>query len=171
MSAAETGTVVLRPMRWWDLAEVVRVERACFDAEPWSTETFLSELAVTGSREYVVAEDAEGRLVGYAGCSVSGPDADVQTIAVAPAARGTGLGRRLLGHVRATAEGRGARRLHLEVRADNDAALTLYRSTGFDEQRRRRGYYRAADPAAPPVDAVLMHAPLGTGTGTGEVAS
>ena len=158
MSGGEAA--VLRPMRWWDLAEVVRVERACFDAEPWSTETFLSELAVADSRDYVVAEGPDGRLLGYVGCALSAPDADVQTIAVAPEARGTGLGRRLLGHARATAERRGARRLHLEVRADNRPALGLYRSAGFEEQRRRRGYYRACDPAAPAVDAVLMHAQL-----------
>ena len=151
--------VPLRPMRWWDVAEVVRVERVCFDAEPWSTETFLSELAADG-REYVVADDPAGRLVGYVGCAVSGTDADVQTVAVAPEARGTGLGRQLLAHACAAARRRGARRLHLEVRADNEPALALYRSAGFVEQRRRRGYYRAADRAAPAVDAVLMLAPL-----------
>lgn len=153
------AAVVLRQMRWWDVVEVARLERECFLAEPWSAETFLSELALD-SRAYVVAHDSRGAFVGYLGCALVGPDAEVQTIAVAPRARGAGLGRQLVEHALEVTRSRGARRLHLEVRADNGDAIRLYRRAGFVEQGRRRGYYRAADPAAPAVDALLMQAQL-----------
>ncbi len=62
--------------------------------------------------------------------------------AVAPEWRGRGEGRHLIGQVADSARGRGARRLFLEVRSSNSAALSLYRSSGFQAEGRRPGYYR-----------------------------
>jgi ribosomal-protein-alanine N-acetyltransferase len=87
-----------------------------------------------------VAQQGE-RIVGYAGLWFNPPQADVQTLAVAPAAQGTGLGRRLLSHLVDGARERGCEQLHLEVRADNDAAIGLYRRSGFVLLRRRERYY------------------------------
>jgi ribosomal protein S18 acetylase RimI-like enzyme len=50
---------------------------------------------------------------------------------VAPAARGTGLGRRLVAALEAEARALGVRRLVLETGVKQDAALALYRATGF----------------------------------------
>lgn len=147
-------------MRWWDVDAVAVLERECFGAEPWSRESFLSELAQVGSRSYLCADLPSGDLAGYAGCCVVGSDADVQTLAVAASARGSGLGRRLLDHLVQVAAGCGARRLHLEVRADNVPAIGLYRSAGFEEVGRRRGYYRSEVVGAPAGDALLMRLAL-----------
>ena len=69
--AAMTDTV-LRPMRWWDVADVMPLERALFPADPWTGAGFWSELAgVPGTRTYLVAE-ADGELVGYAGLFFAG---------------------------------------------------------------------------------------------------
>lgn len=153
MSTVPTSTPLLRPMRWWDVGNAVAVERAAFPDDAWSPETFWSELAERATRTYLVAEvDAE--LVGYAGIAVVADEADLQTIAVAAASRGSGLGRQLLAAVTAAARAAGARRMHLEVRADNTPALGLYASTGWAETGRRRGYYRGA--AGTVIDAVLM---------------
>jgi ribosomal-protein-alanine N-acetyltransferase len=140
-------------MRWWDVGAAVAIERRSFPDDAWSAETFWSELAERATRRYVVAE-AGGRLVGYAGIAVVGAEADLQTIAVTDGARGTGLGRRLLGEVTAAAAAEGVRRMYLEVRADNPAAIALYRSAGWQETGRRRGYYRRSDAGS--VDALVM---------------
>lgn len=138
--AADAG---LRRMRWWDIEPVHELEAELFP-DPWSVETFWSELAhVPESRHYLVAEDAGAEtLLGYAGLVVVGHQADVQTLAVAPSAQGRGLGRRLLDALIAEAARRGAREVLLDVRADNVAAQALYAGAGFERIAIRRGYYR-----------------------------
>jgi len=69
-------------------------------------------------------------------------EADVQTVAVAPAAQGRGVGARLLGALLERAVEQGARRVTLEVRADNAVAIALYRRHGFARVAVRRGYYQ-----------------------------
>ena len=144
---------LLRPLRWWDLEAVQALERELFGPSAWSAETFWGELAQP-SRRYLVADD-DGVVVGYGGVMVTGADADVQTLGVAPAGQGRGTGRRLLRALLAAAAGAGATRIVLEVRADGAAAQHLYRSEGFEQIARRPRYYQPGD-----VDAVIMRAPL-----------
>jgi ribosomal-protein-alanine N-acetyltransferase len=133
---------VIRELRWWDVAAVVPLERELFGATAWSAEVFWAELAQTRTRWYVVDEDDDGTLLGYAGLLHTGSEGDVQTIAVAPAAQGRGVGRRLLTALLAEAARRGCTSVMLEVRADNAAAVALYERFGFERISVRRGYYR-----------------------------
>lgn len=144
---------VLRPLRWWDLEAVHALEQELFGATAWSPESFWGELAQR-NRTLLVAE-LDGELVGYAVGVVNGADADVQTIGVAPPLQGRGIGRSLLRALLAAAAGAGASRMLLEVRADNEQATALYRSEGFEQIARRRGYYQPGDH-----DAVIMRASL-----------
>jgi ribosomal-protein-alanine N-acetyltransferase len=131
-------TVTIRPMKWWDLDEVLAIEQVVFGATAWPPESYWGELA-RPDRYYVVGVSDEVR--GYAGLWMVPPDADVQTIAVAPDAQGGGLGQTLLDHLVTVARERGCRRLQLEVRADNDPAIALYEKAGFSVIRRRERYY------------------------------
>ncbi|HEY6798589.1 MAG TPA: ribosomal protein S18-alanine N-acetyltransferase [Kineosporiaceae bacterium] len=144
------GAVALRRLRWWDVAAVAELERGLFGGTAWSAETFWSELAQP-SRWYVVAQTADGALAGYAGVMVTGAEADVQTVAVAPAAQGCGVGARLLAALVEEAGARGATSLLLEVRADNAPAIRLYRRFGFERIAVRRRYYQPDD-----VDALVL---------------
>lgn len=131
----------IRRFRWWDVEAAHALETELFP-DAWSVETFWSELAhVPETRHYVVAED-DGVLVGYAGLAVVGRQADVQTIAVAPAAQGQGLGRLLLDTLLDEVRRREATEVLLEVRAENEAAQALYRRAGFERIGVRRGYYQ-----------------------------
>ena len=134
--------VVLRPLRWWDVERVAGLERELFGATAWSPEIFWSELAHPENRWYVVAERPDGELLGYAGLLVPGSEADVQTVAVSRAAQGRGLGTTLVRALVAEAARRGATSLLLEVRADNEPAVALYRREGFERIAVRRGYYQ-----------------------------
>ena len=58
--------------------------------------------------------------------------AELKRMYVAPAARGTGVGRRLVAALEAEARSLGARRLVLETGVRQTAALALYRATGFE---------------------------------------
>jgi len=144
------GELVLDRLRWWDIEEVYELERALFVEDPWSPGQLWSELArVPESRFYVVARRA-GRIVGYAGLFLVVPEADVQTVAVAPDEQGRGTGRVLLAELVDRARRQGARVLRLEVRADNTSARGLYGASGFTVDGRRRDYYGRG------MDAVLM---------------
>lgn len=142
-------TPVLRPMRWQDVAAVHRIEVASFPRDPWSEGSFWAELAARPRRAYLVL--AEDGVIGYGGLDLAGETADVMTIAVDPARRGEGLGDVLLEGLRERAAAAGASQVMLEVRADNEAAIGLYRAHGFREVHRRRGYYQPDR-----VDALIM---------------
>ena len=98
---------------------------------------------------YVVAEEA-AQPIGYAGLRApsGSPDADVQTIALAEAARGRGQGRALLRRLLAEAASRRIREVFLDVRDDNTPAQALYASEGFIEIGRRPNYYPDGNVAA-----------------------
>ncbi len=67
--------------------------------------------------------------------------ARLYSIVVSPNARGKGIGAKLLSHCEEAAKERGCITLRLEVREDNDAAISLYRSRGYDLIGRTDAYY------------------------------
>jgi len=146
--------VTLREMTWRDIPSLTALEPQLFADDAWSQETWWAELAGRPHRCYVVGEQG-GAVVGYAGLDCGGEVADVMTIAVAPSARGQGLGTTLMRWLVERAAGAGAGYLMLEVRADNDAAQRLYSSAGFSTLTVRRRYYQPGD-----VDALIMRLPL-----------
>jgi ribosomal-protein-alanine N-acetyltransferase len=150
-----SAEVTLRALRWWDVEALMPLEHKLFGGWAWSAETFWSELAAP-SRWYVVAERG-GEVVGYAGLACTGPEADVQTIAVAPHAQGSGVGALLLEVLLEEAVRRRAAFVLLEVRADNERATRLYERHGFERIAIRHRYYQPGD-----VDAHIMRRRLGS---------
>lgn len=78
-------------------------------------------------------EDPVGVAVCFAGFSTFRARGlfNVHDLAVLPRWRGQGIGRRLLRAVEAEARARGYCKITLEVRADNGAAMALYRRLGY----------------------------------------
>lgn len=145
----------IQPMRWWHIEEAMTWERELFGSTAWSAAQMWSELARDQRRYYVIVSDEhgsvrEGCVLGYAGINLLPPDADVQTVAVAPALRGRGWARRLVERLIEDAAGAGCAQIMLEVRADNAPALRLYERLGFDVIARRTAYY------GPGEDALIM---------------
>jgi ribosomal-protein-alanine N-acetyltransferase len=154
--AGERGTVPrLQPLRWWQIPELVVLERLLFPTDsPWTAEMFWSELAA--GHHYVVHHgnnDPDGPIDGYAGLADHPEVAEVQTIGVHPAAQGNGLGRALLDELLRKAAGR---QVLLEVRTDNQPAIRLYQSAGFTRVGVRRKYYQPSG-----ADAYTMQRPTG----------
>ncbi len=85
-------------------------------------------------------------------------EAELLTVAVHPDAQGSGLGRSCLNAFEAKAIARGATRAFLEVSAQNDPAIKLYRTSGYSETGRRPAYY--TDAQGQKSDALLMSKPL-----------
>ena len=76
---------------------------------------------------------AVGLAVCFEGYStfLAKPLVNIHDLVVSEACRGQGIGRQLLAAVEQEARRRGAGRVTLEVRADNEIALPLYRRVGF----------------------------------------
>ena len=145
-----------------DLADVLALEGELFPDDPWTAQMFADEVAQPPqSRLYLIAEapDASGghAVAGYAGMMFvpGGVQADVLTIAVAPACWGRGIGSALLGALLRAARDRGCGEVFLEVRKDNPRARGLYQRRGFEEIGVRRGYYQPSG-----VDAIVMRKDL-----------
>lgn len=136
-----------------DLAALTDLESACFAGDAWSPALIESEL-LGETRSVLLACDETG-VIGYCSMRIVDGVADLQRIAVQPAARRQGLGRELVGELVGRAAGLGATRMLLEVAASNEAAIGLYESFGFEPISRRHDYYPDG------ADAVVMERALG----------
>ncbi|MEV6005475.1 ribosomal protein S18-alanine N-acetyltransferase [Streptomyces sp. NPDC051976] len=147
--------VTLREMRWWDLDAVLALEHDLFPDDAWSRGMFWSELSdarhPAATRTYVLAQEPDGRTVGYAGLAAIAGTGDVQTIGVARDHWGTGLGARLLATLLQAATDAECHEVLLEVRVDNSRAQRLYERFGFEAIGFRKGYYQPGN-----VDALVM---------------
>jgi ribosomal-protein-alanine N-acetyltransferase len=129
-----------QPAQRRDLPEILAVERQSF-SQPWTRAMFQEELAKVPSTLYVYRPGPAGPLRGYL-CfwSVAG-ELQLINIAVHPAHRGTGVGRRLMKFLIEEARRREAEKIFLEVRPSNEPALGLYARLGFEVLYRRPRYY------------------------------
>ena len=108
-------------------------------AERWSAAAMAALLDMPGC--FGCLHGPDGAPVGMALVRVAADEAELLTIAVAPASRGAGAGAALLEQAMAEAVRRRACRMFLEVAPTNQAACALYRRHGFAQVGRRFDYY------------------------------
>jgi ribosomal-protein-alanine N-acetyltransferase len=142
----------VRALRADDLPRILEIERQSFST-PWQESTFRGLLRRTDT-DMLGAVQGE-RLVGYAIAWTVMDQAELGNVAVAPEARGAGVGRVLVRAVLERLRRRQATECFLEVRESNHVAQELYRSVGFAVIGRRRAYY-----TEPVEDALVMRLPL-----------
>jgi ribosomal-protein-alanine N-acetyltransferase len=131
----------IRPMKHSDLDHVLAIEVDLFPIDAWTEELFLGELAeVSNSRDVAVAI-LDSEIVGYASFRYVGKQGDVNTVAVSKDQQGKGIGTALMDWLESQATLRNVREIFLEVRSDNDAALKMYASRGYERIDIRRNYY------------------------------
>lgn len=145
--------VLLRPMVAADV-DAVRALDVLVQPAPWSEEFLRDQLADPMTRTLLVAEGADGGLVGHGALVVVADEGHVTSIAVDPAHQRHGIGSRLLAALCYDARARGLTAMTLEVRVDNDAAIALYRRFGFAPAGVRPLYY--ADPDGTTTDALVL---------------
>lgn len=136
------------PMEERHLDELARLERECF-SHPWSRQSLAEELS-NPSAVFLAAVEGES-VLGYAGMHVVCGEGYIDNIAVFPYARRRGVGRGLVQALVNWMERHEGLFLTLEVRPSNEAALLLYRSSGFQEVGRRKRFYQD-----PEEDALLL---------------
>jgi ribosomal-protein-alanine N-acetyltransferase len=144
-------TFKIVPGGMYDAATFASLHAAAF-AEPWSPSAFFGTLSTLGAYGCIAVDGATpiGVVVG----SAAGDEAEIVTLAVAPAARCRGVGRALMEAAQRSACERGARTMFLEVADDNLPAQSLYAALGFTQAGVRRGYYASGGGA--PRDALVL---------------
>jgi ribosomal-protein-alanine N-acetyltransferase len=132
------GAPAIAEARKSDAAAIAAIHAASFQ-RGWSEDEFLRLLA---ERSVVAHRITAGqKLTGFILSRITAGEAEILSVAVAPAARGRGFARPLLDlHLRRLA-GLGARAVFLEVSEHNAPAIRLYHRAGFYEVGRRQGYY------------------------------
>jgi [ribosomal protein S18]-alanine N-acetyltransferase len=120
-----------------DTAPLAALHAACFP-DAWSGQAIADLLAAPGT--FAFANDD-----GFALARVAAGEAEILTLAVAPPARGKGLGRALLQAAIRKARDDGATTMFLEVGVDNPSALALYAGLGFTKVGNRKAYYQGKD--------------------------
>jgi ribosomal-protein-alanine N-acetyltransferase len=119
-----------------DAPELAALHEAAFAApERWGADAIRLMLEMPGA--FGLHRPGEGFVL----ARVAADEAEILTLAVAPAARRQGVGGTLLAQAMAVAAARGAAAMFLEVAETNGAARALYAAAGFAEAGRRRRYY------------------------------
>lgn len=145
-----------------DLVAMAEIHEASFP-HGWDADT-LHKMLHGGGMFGLVArrEGGEGDPLGFVLVRSTGEEAEVITVATAPAARGKGVGRALMDEAVRRLQRDRVARLFLEVSERNAAALALYRALGFRKVGERKAYYAshvdggkaaAGHTSAPPLNA------------------
>ena len=108
---------------------------------PWSKGSFERSLA-DPSTSVIGAFDAQSALLGLSVWRRLANEAELLTICVARRVRRNGIGAVLLRETISEATSSECVDLVLEVSEANEAALSMYRHSGFVDIGRREGYYR-----------------------------
>ena len=127
-----------------DIPALCALENECF-SEPWSEKSFEDFFALDFTVALKAVEDR--KIVGYAGLYISGDDGDITNVAVTASMRRKGVGRALIEGLKALPP----KKLFLEVRESNNAAIALYESEGFVRDGIRKNFY-----SNPRENAILM---------------
>ena len=131
--------IQITKMQSTHLDEAIAIEARCF-ADPWSREMIASEIEHPGGAYFAACHGKT--LVGYAGMMQILDEGHIHNVAVTPAYRKKGIGRALIQAMIKHARENEINCLLLEVRAGNEAAISLYQGLGFKNLATRPNYYR-----------------------------
>lgn len=131
--------MLIRPWKYEEILRISKMEEECFPQEPWSFQMLASSFE-SDSFHGVLAEE-NGEIAGYGGITVAADSADIDNIAVNEEYRRCGIATSLLNELCAFAKERGVKKVFLEVRVSNVAAMSLYLKNGFKGVYARTRYY------------------------------
>lgn len=128
-----------------------RLHHASFP-DGWDAPSIARLVSGPGGFALIGAED--GIDCGFALLQSVPPEAELLSVGVVPRLRRTGIARALLRRAAEDLIRGGCETMFLDVAADNEGAMGLYRGLGFSDMSRRARYYRGS------TDAIVMQAPL-----------
>lgn len=143
-----------------DIDALVEIHAAGF-RRGWSADEIDGLIADRTVMSHVLRRESlfgTRRPLGFILVRTVADQAEVLTIAVAPAARGRGYGRSLMEEALRSLYRELVPEIFLEVDENNASAVSLYHSLGFVEVGRRKGYY--ADGQGPGGTALVLRLQL-----------
>lgn len=129
---------LVRKLTSRDLDKLMIIEKESFSL-PWSRESYEAELH-NHFASYLVC-DWEGEIAAYAGIWTVFGEAHITNVAVGKRYRQRGMGRTLMQELEKVALAKKTRRILLEVRPSNQAALAMYHGLGYVQTSVRKEYY------------------------------
>lgn len=130
---------MIREMTFYDIDRVYEIENESF-FEPWSKKILINELLNNKLTKHFVLEK-EGIIVGFYISRFVIDESELDTIAIKKEYRGQGLGEKLMNHYIKYCKSKGVKKISLEVRVTNEAAINLYEKYGFVKRGIRKNYY------------------------------
>jgi ribosomal-protein-alanine N-acetyltransferase len=147
-----------------DDAEIVRATPAEADAlanlharvfeAAWDAGAFARLLQHPGAVAFIARRATAPDAVGFILGRLAADEAEILSLGVLSARRRQGVATRLVAALSDAARRAAARKIYLEVAADNGDAARLYAGLGFAEVGRRAAYYRS--PTSSAQDALLL---------------
>lgn len=138
-----------------DLDAVIGLAASISEAPRWPRSAWESYLASTAPPRRVFLAESGGDLTGFVAGQNTGDTCELDSIAVVPAHRRSGIATDLLAALIAWARQHGSSKVQLEVRSANCSAIKFYENAGFLRYGLRPRYY-----SNPEDDALLMTLPL-----------
>lgn len=123
-----------------DLQAVLELQSQSF-TNPWGADALKWELEHSPVSRLYVLRDGTGVAMAFCACWQLVDELHINSVAVAPAQRRSGVATRLMREVLILARAEGAERATLEVRRSNAAARALYERLGFQVEAVRPDYY------------------------------
>jgi ribosomal-protein-alanine acetyltransferase len=149
--------VSINRMTEHDLLEVVEIEEQS-GLSRWGWAAYYAELQGSNRDLMLVARAPKSklprvshRLAGYIVARIAADELHINNVAIREKYRRQGIGLNLLDRILEEGKQHGVKAAYLELRAGNQAALSLYEKCGFRVTSRRKKYY-----SEPPEDALVM---------------
>jgi ribosomal-protein-alanine N-acetyltransferase len=139
--------MIIRPIKADDIYQIIVIEHSSF-SNPYPTDvlTFLYEKYPD---TFLVAEQG-GTVLGYIAGIPSWKEGHIVSVAILSSWRRKGIARQLVEELSMIFRELGKKRIKLEVRVSNKAAIALYEKLGFEKQKVIKNYYEDNE------DAVMM---------------
>ena len=134
--------IIYSHFRFNDLDCISNILESDFD-DFYSYDILKKELINAHNFYWCLKRDSE--ILGFAGISVVLDTAELNNIVIKKSERGNGYSELLLNKMILVAKNRGCKRMQLEVKDGNVAAIHLYNKFGFKQVGKRAGYYNGED--------------------------
>jgi ribosomal protein S18 acetylase RimI-like enzyme len=131
LSARYSSPVIIRTFRPDDTEQVVALWHDCDLTRPWNDPRRDIERSVAVRPDLFLVGSHNGAIVATTMGGYDGHRGWVYYVAVAPAQRGSGFGRRMMAEIERRLLELGCPKLNLLVRSENVEALGFYEALGY----------------------------------------
>ncbi|HHX93646.1 MAG TPA: ribosomal protein S18-alanine N-acetyltransferase [Tenericutes bacterium] len=125
-----------------DILKVHELEKEIF-SQPTSLDTLKREFENSAIKYYLYEEN--NQIIGFCSIILSLNYAEIINFGVLPSFQGKGIGKIILSSIIQKLKQEGFEKITLETKKTNTRAISLYKSLGFKEMGKRKGYYEGID--------------------------